>query len=84
MKVNLREHIKAARNIPHYRGDIVWTSESDVVHHTAQGPGSLDGTGTTRSYDHKMKGTRSALVDYSSLTNKPIMVIYNSVSVYKF
>ena len=84
LKDNLREHNKAARNVPNYRGDIVWIGESGKVHHTAQGPGSLDGAGSTRSYDHKMKGTRSTLVVYSTLTTKPIMVVYDSVSAGKF
>ena len=84
LKDNLREHTKAARNVPNYRGDIVWIGESGKVHHTAQGPGSLDGAGSTRSYDHKMKGTRSTLVVYSPLTTKPIMVVYDSVSAGKF
>mmetsp|Transcript_12688 Transcript_12688/g.27557 ORF Transcript_12688/g.27557 Transcript_12688/m.27557 type:complete len:533 (-) Transcript_12688:47-1645(-) len=79
LKENLREHTKAARNKPNYRGDIVWTDESGKVHRTSQGPGSLDGAGLTRAYAHKMKGTRSVLIVYSALTNKPIMVIYNSI-----
>ncbi len=82
LKENLREHNHVARAHPNYKGDIEWNDASGVQHSTCQGPSSFDGAGLTRGYDHKFKGTRSGFIVFSSLTGKPIMIVYYSVSEY--
>lgn len=76
---NLREHTIAARGVPNYQGDIVWSDDSGAIHNTARGPGSFDGAGLTRAYGHKIKGSRACMIVFSLLTGKPIMVAYDSV-----
>lgn len=79
MEENRFDHNIAARATSDYLGDIELTDELGKVHHTAQSSGGLDGTGATRSYDHKNKGTRSCLVVFSLHTGRPMMVVYYSV-----
>ena len=78
LKENLIEHVKAARSVPDYAGDLVWEDEHGNEHSTSQGPGSFDGAGCTRAYQHKIKGSRAVMIVFSSLTTKPIMVAYSS------
>ena len=76
----MREHNAAARRQPTYRGDIVWTDEDGIEHHTAQGAGSFDGAGLTRAYQHKIKGSQAALIVFSLITGKPLIVLHDQVS----
>lgn len=83
MTENMREHNSAARAVPNYIGDILFTDSDGRSHSVAQGPGSIDGAGLTRAYQHRIKGTQAALIVFSSLTHKPLMFVHTQVSFFQ-
>ena len=82
LEQNLRDHVTAARNQIGYAGDILWTDENNNQHSTCRGPGSFDGAGLTRAYNHRIKGCQTVLVVFSLLikNKKPKTAVHNQVN----
>jgi hypothetical protein len=75
LRLNRIEHNRLARLQTDYAGDIQFVDNKGNKRSIARGPISTDGGGTTRAYNHRIKGDQHILIIVSLLTGKPILMI---------
>lgn len=77
---NRKEHVALTRDKLDYRGDVIWSKDSEV-YSTCCGDICIDGAGCTRSYNHRHKGKQTAFIVSSRTTGKPLSLVVSNVSV---
>ena len=80
--LNRREHVRRARDMPGYEGDIIFTKD-DKMHSICRATLAMDGAGNTRAYSHRIRGNQHSLIVYSLLTMKPMLVVSHQTSCHR-
>jgi len=78
---NRRAAVANARASDKYAGDLEYVDEDGVSHYVACCEIAIDGTGLTRSYDHKITGKQAALVANDLATGLPVGLHVSRVSL---
>jgi hypothetical protein len=76
---NRKEHVAMTRAQIDYPGDVLWEKDG-IQHSTCIGDICIDGTGCTRSYNHRHRCKQSAFIVCSITTRKLLALVVSNVS----